>query len=409
MTSVRMNQNVFFNSTVTVRMSEAQIRKHINDRRVSELKDARSSLYLRFNAARTGGTWWLRMYEKGNESKIRIGRYPMTQAKDVIKLASAATVKIKEGAVVECHRFETVDQLIDWHVKRECSKKLSSRERLNNLKSMAERHLIGMFHCVPLMQLDHDRLDDVLIKPMFADGYSVAYVRAMFNLLKTACRTAHKLKHITINPLADIQFKNFFHENYSLTKAQLKGCRLNADQLPDVLESVKAVQWPMRMLVLMMLGHGARIGETRRAKWSDVSFVMKRWTIPKHETKNGEEMVYPLSPWMLELLRSYQAWQVEAGYSGEYVLPVSTKSDQPVYASLASQWVKSVSKGKWSAHDLRKRARSIWQDIGVDYIVCESLLNHARGKLDQAYIHTHIELKKKEAIETYHEWLKKHW
>ncbi|MFV0449464.1 MAG: tyrosine-type recombinase/integrase [Vibrio sp.] len=409
MTSIRMNQNVFFNSTVTVRMSEAQIRKHINDRRVSELKDERSSLYLRFNAARTGGTWWLRMYEKGMESKIRIGRYPTTQAKDVLKLASAATVKIKEGEVVECHRFDTVDQLIDWHVKRECLKKLSSRERLNNLKSMAERHLIGMFHCLPLMQLDHDKIDDVLIKPMFADGYSVAYVRALFNVLKTACRTALKLKYITVNPLADVQFKHFFHENYSLTKAQLKGCRLSADQLPDVLGVVKGAAWPARMLVLMMLGHGSRIGETRRTKWSDISFVMKRWTIPKDEAKNDNEMVYPLSDWMIEHLRSYQAWQVESGYCGEYLFPISVKSKSPVYASLASQWVRLISKGKWSAHDLRKRARSIWQDIGVDYIVCESLLNHARGSLDQVYIHTHMEIQKKEAINAYHEWLKKHW
>ncbi|OBU32036.1 hypothetical protein [Photobacterium kishitanii] len=64
-------------------------------------------------------------------------------------------------------------------------------------------------------------------------------------------------------------------------------------------------------------------------------------------------------------------------------------------------------KKAWSAHDLRKRARSIWAELGVDYIVCEYLLNHARDKLDQAYIHTHMELQKKEALETYHKWLKK--
>lgn len=409
MQAIRLNQNVFFNSTVTVRMSEAQIRKHIDDRRVSELKDARCSLYLRFNSNRTGGTWWLRRYKNGSETKVRIGQYPTTQAKDVMSLVSAATITMEKGDAVECSKFETVDQLIDWHVKRECSKKLSSRERLNNLKSMADRHLIGMFHCLPLTQLDHDKLDDVLIKALFVDGYSVSYVRAMFNVLKTACRTALKLKYITINPLADVQFKHFFHENYSLTKAQLKGCRLNADQLPVVLSSAKSAAWPARLLVIMMLGHGSRIGETRRAKWCDVSFVMKRWTIPKDETKNGEEMGYPLSTWMVEQLRSYQAWQSESGYCGEYLFPVSVKSKSPVYASLASQWVKSVSHGDWSAHDLRKRARSIWLDIGVDYIVCEALLNHARDKLDQAYIHTHMEIQKKEAINVYHEWLKKHW
>jgi hypothetical protein len=69
--------------------------------------------------------------------------------------------------------------------------------------------------------------------------------------------------------------------------------------------------------------------------------------------------------------------------------------------------VRGVSKKAWSAHDLRKRALSIWAELGVDYIVCKSLLNHARDKLDQAYIHTHMELQKKEVLETYHKWLKK--
>lgn len=409
MTTIRMNQNVFFNSTVTVRISDAQIRKHMPDRMVSELKDERCSLYLRYNAARTGGTWWLRRYARGKELKVRIGHYPTTLSKDVMRLMSAATVNMAQGDAVACHRFETVDQLIDWHVKRECSKGLSSRERLNNLKSMVECHLFGMFHAVPLIQLNHDRIDTILMKPMFNDGYSVSYVRSMFNLLKTAFRTAYKLKHITVNPIADIQFKHFFHENYSITKAQLKGCRLNADQLPDVLRSAKAAQWPMRMLVLMMLGHGSRIGETRRAKWCDISFTMKRWTIPKQETKNGEEMVYPLSNWMTELLCSYQMWQIKSGYDGDYLFPVSMKVNKPVYGSLASQWVGCISGGQWSAHDLRKRARSIWLDIGIDYIVCEALLNHARDKLDQAYIHTHMEIQKLDAINRYHEWLKKHW
>ncbi|MBD1572873.1 site-specific integrase [Vibrio sp. S17_S38] len=409
MQAIRLNQNVFFNSTVTVRMSEAQIRKHIDDRRVSELKDARCSLYLRFNSNRTGGTWWLRRYKNGSEMKVRIGQYPTTQAKDVMSLVSAATITIEKGDAVECSKFETVDQLIDWHVKRESSSKLSSRERLNNLRSMADRHLIGMFHGVSVMKVDHALIDADLIKPMFAQGYSVAYVRAIFNLLKTAFNTAHKLKHITLNVIADVRFKSFFNDNFSLTRAQLKGCRVNADQLPGILQMTKQARFPVRMLIMMILGHGSRIGETRKAKWSDISFMMKRWTIPKSETKNGEEMVYPLSAWMVEQLHSYQAWQVESGYVGDWVFPVSKKGNKAVYASLASQWVQEVAQGLWSAHDLRKRARSIWLDIGVDYIVCEALLNHARDKLDQAYIHTHMELQKKQAIETYHEWLKIHW
>lgn len=64
---------------------------------------------------------------------------------------------------------------------------------------------------------------------------------------------------------------------------------------------------------------------------------------------------------------------------------------------------------KWSAHGLGKIARTVRADLGIDYLVAETLLNHAMGKLDQAYIHTHIELQNSQALNTYHLWLKKCW
>ncbi len=64
--------------------------------------------------------------------------------------------------------------------------------------------------------------------------------------------------------------------------------------------------------------------------------------------------------------------------------------------------VRSVSLGEWTAHDLRKLARTCWADLGVDYMVAEQLLNHSMTKLDQAYIHTYMENQKRSAIELWH-------
>ncbi|WP_051563806.1 site-specific integrase [Enterovibrio calviensis] len=184
---------------------------------------------------------------------------------------------------------------------------------------------------------------------------------------------------------------------------------VDTDQLPAILAKASEQAPPARILVTMMLGHGARIGETRKAMWKNISLTLKQWTIPAGDAKNGEAMVYPFSPGMVELLHSYREWQIELGYKGDCLFPISFRENKPAYSSLASGWVRAISNKEWSGHDLRKRARSIWLEIGVDYIVCESLLNHARDKLDQAYIHTHMESQKKEALETYHEWLKSCW
>ena len=76
---------------------------------------------------------------------------------------------------------------------------------------------------------------------------------------------------------------------------------------------------------------------------------------------------------------------------------------------VANQMLRAIAHGHWTAHDLRKLARTVWADIGIDYLVAETLLNHAKNKMDQTYIHTHIELQKSEALKAYHLWLKNCW
>ncbi|MGD8109395.1 tyrosine-type recombinase/integrase [Vibrio sp. TRT 17S01] len=407
--AIRFNRNVVQPRTVELRLSDKQVEIYLRDySHVRQLKDVQRSLYLRFNAKRTGGTWWLMQYKNGRQYPHRIGRYPTTNCKDVKRLVSEATVQIERENVVSFRKFETVDQLLDWHVKRQVKLKRSSKERLANIKSMADRHLLSIFHGEPVMSLDSHTIDDELIQPMFEEGYSVSYVKAMFNLLKSAYATARELKHLTINPIAEVKFKQFFPQNFSITKAQVRECRLSTDRVPDVLERLEQAEPHTRLLVMMMLGHGSRIGETRKARWSNISFTLKRWTIPASDAKSKVEMIYPLSDSMVELLYSYKEWQLDLGYKGDFVFPVSLRQKSAAYGALANEWVRSVADG-WSGHDLRKRARSVWADLGIDYLVSEALLNHAKGNLDLVYIHTHIDLKKKEAVETYHDWLKNCW
>ncbi|WGV99106.1 hypothetical protein QF117_14235 [Vibrio sp. YMD68] len=96
-------------------------------------------------------------------------------------------------------------------------------------------------------------------------------------------------------------------------------------------------------------------------------------------------------------------------YKGNNVFPLTKRDKRPIHNTKASELVREVSKGKWAAHDLRKLARTVWADLGIDYLVSESLLNHAKDKLDVVYIHSTVELQKKEALISYHNWLKNCW
>ncbi|WP_158161268.1 tyrosine-type recombinase/integrase [Grimontia hollisae] len=403
------NKNAFHPTTVSLKISDTQIKKHLRDHRVRQLKDVRASLYLKFNKKRSGGTWVLMEYKGGKQCAHRIGKWPSTQAQDVMNVVSTVSDRIAAGEPAEFKSFETVDELIEWHVKRETKLARSTAQRLTNIKSMSEQHICPTFEGFPLMQINHQVVDKRLIQEMLGQGYSLSYVRANFNLLKTAYSSAKMLKEITINPMADVRFKDFFPTNFSITKAQVKGCKLNTEQLPVVLRDVTDSDPQKRALLIMLIAHGTRIGETRMAKWEHVDLTRRCWTIPKENSKNGNAIVYPLTEGVVEFLCSYRKWQVELGFNGKYLFPVSRWSNDHITGNTASEWVRDVSKRQWSAHDIRKRARTIWLELGIDYIVCEALLNHAKDKLDQVYIHSHMELQKKEALETYHEWLKSCW
>ncbi|MEL6113779.1 site-specific integrase [Photobacterium sp. SP02] len=409
MNNLKLNANAYSAKTISLKISDTQINKHLRDPRVHQLKDERCSLYLKFNKKRMGGTWVLMEYKDGTQFGHRIGKWPALPAKHIMEVVGHAKKQLSSGKPIDYSGFETVDQVVNWHIEREFKLKQSSKARLNNLKSMGELHLCSIFEGHPALKLEHQTIDSKLIQPMFKQGYSVSYVRANFNLLKTAYSTAKRLGQINTNPLVGVGFKQFFGETFSVSAAQVKGCRLNTDQMPVLLMNAQQ-QHPMaRMLVTMIAAHGSRIGETRMAKWQHIDFTRRCWIIPKENTKNGKAMEYPLTPGMVELLRSYQMWLFELGYKGHFLFPASKRDQGPINSAAACEWVRAVSKGQWTSHDIRKRARSIWLELGIDYIICESLLNHSRDMLDQAYIHTHMTLQKIEALETYHNWLNSCW
>ena len=126
------------------------------------------------------------------------------------------------------------------------------------------------------------------------------------------------------------------------------------------------------------------------------------WSIPAAHTKTHKEHVLHLTDDAIDLLKTYKTVS-----KGHYLF--STKENKVIAASTAHAMITRISKNEWTAHDIKKRFRSILADIGIDYYVAESLLNHSKGALDQAYIHTHLEGLKRSALKRYHNHLKSNY
>lgn len=387
--------------TLSVTLSDAVIRRHINDPTVRQLKDPRYPLRLRFNADRKRASWHVIKYAGGGTCWRKAGAWPDLSTKALLARLPEIQAELAVNPLsnrVRVSTWEAVSDVLRWYADRTAKNGRLSKSRKATIKSAINRHLLPLIGDQSVASLNHAILDESLIWPL-QERYSLAFVRLVLSVLKQAFKQAHKLGLIETNPTAAFRFGDFIDGRTIPPKPG----RLRADALGDVLGKLSRADNPARVLLVMMLMHGTRIGETRLARWSDVNIEGRSWFIPAENTKPRRSHRLPLTDHAVDLLTRYRDWQRERGYTGVFLFP--DHNGKPVSAVVSSGWVKEISAGHWSSHDLRKVARTAWADLGVDYMVGELLLNHALSKLDRTYIHTYVERQAEAALNDYHEWL----
>ena len=386
-------------ATREVKLSEAEVRRQAADNSVRDLRDPRHpGLYLRFWSNRERGTWHLVRGKKW----VPVARWPDLSVSAVLAelpalrqrlLRSPATAPVVSGMV-------TVGQLLDWYGDRMARDRSLSAKRKAGARSAIAQHLKPRLDDLAVADVTADALDKQLMWPCQAE-VSLSYLRQMFALLLTAFRQALQLGLIDRNPMAGMRFNDF-------TKAKIlpKAARLRDVQLPELTQQLAQAFEAApgdAMLALMMLAHGTRIGETRMARWSEISLAAAEWFIPAANTKTRTEHRLPLTAQVEALLIRYRAIQQAGGYEGVYLFP--NRRGLSLSETQASAVFTRLGQGEWTSHDLRKVSRSTWTDLGIDGHIGEMLLNHTLGKIASTYIHTQAMQQRRAALEKWHAWL----
>ena len=380
-------------TTAAVKITQAEIKRQASGT-VQDLRDLENKgLYLRFNKARTGGSWFLVLKGKWNP----IGKYPELYHTQVVTALPAIRLRLAAGEGASLSKWDTVGELLDWFADRMSRDRSLSDKRKKTSASMIKCHLKPRLGDLPLISLDKAALDSQLMWPM-QESISIDYVRSVFQLLALAFRQATKLGLITSNPMAAIRFNDF-----SKAKVGIKPSRLRGVQLEGVLEQlaeVMAADPQDSMLALMMLCHGTRIGETRMARWSHISLAEREWFIPAEHTKTGVEHHLPLTEQVCTLLIQYREGQYARGYDGQFLFPA--RNGKALGEAQGCAVFRRLGKGDWTSHDLRKVARTGWADLGVDHLIGELLINHAMGHNVKVYIQSDVMARKRNALEQWH-------
>ncbi|MBD6967807.1 tyrosine-type recombinase/integrase [Vibrio parahaemolyticus] len=382
-------------ATVQLKISDAGIKRALADEAITQINAMGEPFVLRIHANRETASWYLVSYKGGKTKRTKLANWPDLTTKQVLAQKHELIGKLAQGDTPTLNDWQTVGELLTWYCDRALSDRSLSKKRKLNIKSSINKHLIPCLGNEPINELAEAVLDTELVWPL-QSRYALGTVKQHFALLKRAFKQAKKLKRLAVDPMASMVFSDFID-----AEIKAKPGKLKAGDLPLLWQRVLTAKPFHKTFIMLMLGHGTRIGETRQLRWDHIDIEGQRLIIPGDITKTGTELVIPLTPWMFAWLDQHKLYQGMWGYRGPYLFANPSKRGA-ITEAMANDWVKAVSQGEWTAHDLRKCARSCWADLGVDYMVAERLLNHALSKLDQAYIHTYVEQQKREALTTWH-------
>lgn len=383
-------------STAVVKFSEKAIQRAMRDSSAGILRDpALTGVRLKIHKSRTTGSWTLLKNQNGKTIWKRLGSYPAIPVSWMIKNLP----DVLAGNIDVIGQFYTIGDMLDWFLTRSNSEESKSKERKSSIESSINCHLTPRLGHCGIDELSQGLVDRLLIWPLQGE-YKPSYINGIFKILKQAANLSTVLELVSRNPLQNIILSKSIK-----TDIAPKAPKILPYNLPDVIKALNPTDRQGFYLVVIMLFFGTRIGETRLAKWKDINWSGETWFIPAANTKTNQDHHLPLTTQSMGLFRAYKSEEESKGRGKKNDPIFYTNSRLSVSKSTANNWVQIQSHKVWTAHDLRKVARTIWADLEVDSEVAENLLNHKKGKLQAAYVHTKFKKQKQAALQCYHDHL----
>lgn len=144
-----------------------------------------------------------------------------------------------------------------------------------------------------------------------------------------------------------------------------------------------------RRAVWLSLYTFCRPVEIRKARWSNINFEDKLWTIPADMMKSGRDHIVPMSEQVIELFKE-QLKEVEV-LNTDWVFPSQVRPRNPMSDGTVNKAIKRLGFGnEMVAHGFRALARTtIREKLKYDSEVIEKQLAHkTKNPLGEAYDRT---------------------
>lgn len=390
--------------TLNLNLSDAAIKKHAADLNVYQLNDPRHPVRFRYRADRNKGSWHVLRFAGGKVRWRKAANWPDVPAKAFLEHLPAVHSRLlaDPSASVTIGSYTTVGQVLAWYYDRLQVDTTLSKSRKASVLSVIRVHLKPKVGGLLLYELTAAALDKFLVWPML-EHHRPSYVRSALGVLKLVFALALDLQQITTNPVEHAVFSKS-----TGVKIRPKGARLRHVDVVELLAAWNELfaSSPMDVaFAVMMLAHGSRITETRKARWRNVNLSAGEWFIPAVDTKSKRDHVVPLTSQDVAFLTRYRNAQIAQGYEGAYLFPSQTRPGRPLSRTHSFAIFERLGAGGWTSHDLRKLARECWAKLKVDSLVVKLLLNHSLTDLEATYFQSRGEEIKRDALGLWHGWL----
>ncbi|WP_455291659.1 integrase domain-containing protein [Vibrio parahaemolyticus] len=360
---------------ITTRLTDKDIKS-------AKPKDKEYNLFdgdgLRLRIKPNGSKQWLFNYYKpitGKRANFSLGKYPDLSLANARKNAMAARELLAQGIdpQEERKRQELVHKEIYEHTFAKVSEDWFNLKKHEVTPDYAvdiwrslELHVFPQIANTPVKDIDAPLIID-LLRPIEAKG-SLETVKRLSQRLNEIMNYAANCGLVKANPLTGIRaaFKKPKKENMAA---------LAPNELPELMGAIAnaSIKRTTRCLIEWQLHTMTRPSEAAGARWDEIEWEEKIWTIPAERMKKRREHRIPLTEQMLALL------DVMKPISGhrEFIFPSDRDPKKPCNSQTANMALKRMGfAGRLVSHGLRSLASTTLNEQGFDRDLIEASLAH---------------------------------
>lgn len=348
------------------------------------------------------GTWYLVYYDKRVKRSrwSPFAKYPEVSPANARKalppalLALSKQLPNKAVANIACAgNVVTVADAVNYYLQDKEAQIGLSGDRKKSLRGYIDNHIIPNIGEIEIASLSISQVRLQLAHPLM-EKLRVSTAKKVMSTLLSSLAFVYTELLISENPL-----KGLLAREWIAGKVAAKDIRINQNLLGKMLKRADqdGVRVPMWALLKILTLTFNRIGETVKSRWAHIDFSAKEWRLPGTTTKSGRPHVIYMSDELIAVLKTLRKYQNINGRS-VFLFPSQRKHGAHIRPDSASAKVSGFAMFRWSAHDLRKFARTWAFENGIDERVGEYLLGHQLTEYNKTYVQSNASSLCREAL-----------